>query len=64
MTSSKSVNDVMDSYKGVHSSTMISILQMYEKMESKGDKWKRGEAQQTETDVIRIILKKRGVRYD
>ena len=66
----RTIDEVIKSYKRVHSTTMLKVLKMYNQWEkgknewNEKKKWKRGKEQMTETKAIETILKSRGINYE
>jgi len=66
----REINEVIKSYSGVHTTTMLSVLRSYNEWEkgknewNEKKKWKRGKQQMIETKAIETILKKRGINYE
>lgn len=63
----RTIDEVIKSYSGVHTTTMLSVLRGYNQWESipyEKKKWKRGKEQMTETKAIETILKKRGIDFE
>ena len=66
----RTINEVIKSYSGIHSTTMLKILRSYNEWErgknewGEKKKWKRGASQLAETKAIESILKSRGIKFE
>jgi len=66
----RTLDDVIKSYSGVHSTTMLKVLRSYNEWEkgknewNEKKKWKRGREQMIETKAIESILKSRGIKFE
>lgn len=66
----RTINEVIKSYSGIHSTTMLSVLRTYNEWEkgknewNEKKKWKRGSMQMVETKAIESILKSRGIKFE
>lgn len=66
----RTIDDVIKSYKRVHTTTMLQVLRSYNEWEkgknewNEKKKWKRGREQMVETKAIETILTNRGIKFE
>ena len=66
----RTVDEVIKSYSGVHTTTMLQVLRSYNEWEkgknewNEKKKWKRGREQMVETKAIETILTNRGIKFE